>query len=559
MDQISVRNRCIQRLFFCAIVAGALHVHAQSISFGPYFGGVTDTGAHVMLRLTSAGIVTIEFTTSPQFTGTVFSIVDSGNTSNDFVIVAELHPLQPSREYYCRVRSGTGEFSPVHRFTTFPAQGHDAPFRFTFGSCMYGPPYTGAIFPRMALDTFLFFMQDGDWKYPDIHVGVNFQTNDSLLNIAYRDKFDTTYPSHIILSSHAFDYVWDDHDCGANNDDGTAPDKWNNRAAYRNRIPHYPLANDSAGIWHTFLCGDVRFIVCDLRSQRSPNAEAFDGTGKFNPPAGHSILAGFPVIGEDQRTWLLRTLRTSTARWNVIVSSVPFMPAWTQAISIALLLNQPAGALELADKWAGFPADIDSVENTVRANNLKNIVVISGDVHNSAMDNGTHSFFPEVVAANLDIPNSGMYLTEKSLGYDFFSQGGQTDTLNTYGRITVRTTPRQSLLLEIIDAAGKLVAQYTMEDSSHISDVGDLKEGLKLNATIFPSPGHHGQRATLSGVAVGSLVSVMDILGRTVLAVEATRTDGVVKLERASLVPGMYVVSIAHHGVLGSRVLWPVE
>ena len=550
------------RKFFvllCAIVATATQSNAQSISFGPYFGGVTDTSAQVMVRLTSAGRAIIEFSASPQFSDTVFSIDDSANASNDFVIVRDLRPLQPSREYYCRVWSGTVERSPVHHFTTFPAQGHDAPFRFTFGSCMYGPPHIGAIFPRMALDTFLFFMQDGDWKYPDIRVGVNFQSNDSLLNVAYRDKFDTTYPSHMILSEHAFDYVWDDHDCGANNNDGAAPDKWKNRAAYRNRIPHYPLANDSAGIWHTFLCGNVRFIVCDLRSQRSPNAEAFDSTGKFNPPAGHSILAAFPVIGEDQRTWLLRTLRTSTARWNVIVSSVPFMPAWKQAIALALLAHQPSAALELADKWAGFPADIDSVENTVRVNNLKNIVVISGDVHNGAMDNGTHSFFPEVVAANLDIPNSQLYQTEKSLGYDFFSQGGQTDTLNTYGRITVCTTPRQSLLLEIIDEGGKLVAQYTMEDSSHISGVEALKEGLPLTATIFPSPGHHGQRATLSGVAPGSQVCVTDILGRAVFAVDATRTDGVVRLEGTSLVPGMYIVTIAHHGEMASRVLWPVE
>lgn len=526
----------------CLLITLSCVVHAQEFAFGPYVGGVTDTSARIMVRATSPMPLQIEWSADPAFRVFEHTTGEAPLIANDLFAVRTINPLRPSTTYFVRARTASA-VSPVHQFTTFPPARSDAPFRFTFGSCMYGAPFRGEIFPRMAQDTFLFFMQDGDWRYPDEQIGTNFQSNDSLLDRAYRAKFDTAYPLERILSTHAFDYVWDDHDCGKNNTDGTAPGSAKNRAAYDARLPHYPLANDSAGIWHSFLCGNVEFIVCDLRSQRSPNAEAFDPSGAFNPRPGHSILAGFPVVGEDQRTWLLRTLRTSTARWRVIVSSVPFVPQWKDAIMLALLAHQTQGAHELADKWAGFPADIDSVERTVTENHIKNTVLISGDVHNSAMDNGTHSFFPEVVAANLDITNSGLYLAQKSVGFDLFSQGGQTDTLNTYGRITVVTAPRHQLRLEIIDQSGALVASYVMEDSSSTAGITQYAALTDDQLDLYPSPCAAGDRVTVRGAARLSPVVVHDILGRTVQIITVDNDRGIVEIDTRRYAPGPYVVS----------------
>mgnify|MGYP003319548901 CR=1 FL=1 len=71
--------------------------------------------------------------------------------------------------------------------------------------------------------------------------------------------------------------MWDDHDYGPNNSAGTAPNQYGYvacqpeaRTAYKNYVPHYPLAFEEEGkvISQSFNVGRVTYLLTDLRSEK---------------------------------------------------------------------------------------------------------------------------------------------------------------------------------------------------------------------------------------------------------------------------------------------------
>ena len=99
----------------------------------------------------------------------------------------------------------------------------------------------------------------------------------------------------------------------------------------------------------------------------------------FNPSSEHTIL------GQEQMDWLKQGLLNSTADWKFISSGTPFNAGLRACIEIAVLAQvlvdtiispfgvfQPASvAIELSDKWAGFPSDANELINHVIENNIR--------------------------------------------------------------------------------------------------------------------------------------------------------------------------------------------
>jgi hypothetical protein len=259
--------------------------------------------------------------------------------------------------------------------------------------------------------------------------------------------------------------MWDDHDWVGNNTDGNISAEMRARllAGYRNHIPHYPLQNQ-AGLWQQFTVGNVEFFMIDDRSQRRPVSQAFSGNS-FNPPPGHSMLSGYPVSGTSQREWLFDAIRRSKARWKILVSPVFFNPAAATAIPLALFAGKPEIAYEIADKWVGYPAEVDSMKALFRAGYDRNFAIISGDAHTNIYDDGTHSLVPEFMVGNLDIANSKLDSMLRSVGFNIWT-ASQPGSERTIGRIRVETTPRHRLILESFDENGRLTLSYEMVDTS---------------------------------------------------------------------------------------------
>jgi alkaline phosphatase D len=178
-------------------------------------------------------------------------------------------------------------------------------------------------------------------------------------------------------------------------------------------FPSYQEVENQA--YHSFVYGNTEVFFLDTRSTRSPNTEVFTKTknGKYTykVPNGHNIL------DSAQMNWLLNKLKNSTAQWKFIVSGVTFNKSYKKIIDIAMLKpiqnrklpNGMTGAYisaSLASMWFAFPETQARLINFCRDNAIKNVIVLSGDAHTAAIDDGANAGFPELMAGGLAQKNS---------------------------------------------------------------------------------------------------------------------------------------------------------
>jgi phosphodiesterase/alkaline phosphatase D-like protein len=540
----------------CLLPMLAACAHGQLIFRGPIVGAVTDSSARVTIETSTPAIVAIEYSPSSDFSQNVRrSLVGSTTIANHLFTTVDLNELAPSQRYYLRpvINNKPDSFLTERSFRTFPTHAIDTGFTFCFGSCQMQAisKRRSSVFSQMRKVDPLLFLQIGDWAYPDEAIGANFANSDSLIARSYELKYDPTHGMDSLAAGRGLDYIYDDHDYVGNNADGTSPNKLRAVGAYENYFPHYPLPNTAAGLWHSFTVGNVEFLVLDLRSERSPNVEAIQqqsGSYAFAPPSGHSILRGTHTIGEDQKTWLLNSLKSSKARWKVIISSVTWNPSAEQTLPLlaayANLKHDASKLYEAVDKWAGFPEDQDSILAFVKREGIKNIIVCSGDVHTGMMDDGAHSIFPEIVSANLERPNSNLLTQLDSVGFGkYWNRGGQrNDTTNTYGRITVLTSPKHALLLEVVNERDSVVAQTLVADSSSSAAVASAVKPREIGVELSDHATTVFAMVTIEKDA-DARVYIIDELGHEVRRIADGLSDGGTwkfQVGKTNLTSGMY-------------------
>lgn len=278
------------------------------------------------------------------------------------IVTYALEGLTPGTAYRYEIAGQAG------RFRTFPRGA--ASFAVAFGSCAE----TGSehpVFATIARHEPLFYLNLGDLHYENI------AKNDPGRFHAAFDRVLSSSTQSALYRSTAFDYVWDDHDYGPKNAGASAPNRAAALRAYREAVPHYPLAAGTIG--HAFSAGRVRFIITDARSGREP-----PGT------ASRSLL------GAAQKSWLKAELLAARAEAMLIVwvNSVPWI----------------ADADGAADHWGGFAEERRELAAFIEAHNISQLCMLSGDAHMLAIDDGRHNrygpagqpLFPVFHAAALD-------------------------------------------------------------------------------------------------------------------------------------------------------------
>lgn len=441
-------------------------IFASSVLFGqqvlgPFAGAVTENSVTFIISSPTAVPVKIEYSEDQDFGNSMTTAEQMPQEGSGYTKHLAGGLKSDTRYYYRALISGKPA-DKIHTFKTFPAE-KNYTFSFGFGSCMLSgyAAYDPYIFKTIAADTSLrFFVQLGDWSYPDFTYGRGYNKDWNLLVKTYntRYSYDYDFPKYV-LSIMPVVYVYDDHDFAGNNSNGTEAGKENSFKAYQTMFPHYRVENPSNGIWQSFRFADAEFFVIDSRSQRSPNASAFNSEGIFDPPEGHSMLAGFDISGTNQMDWLINGLNNSTAKWKVIVSPVMFNPQYAVFLKNSLIRTQPQLINDIMDKWAGFPGDIEKVTGAIEQNNIKNVIVISGDSHSSFIDDGTNSVIPEIGSSNLDVTNTKLNLKAAIFGYTIFNRGGYDGDGRAYGRVTFST---DAAMMEIIDEKGIISASYNL-------------------------------------------------------------------------------------------------
>lgn len=394
---------------------------------GPMAGAVSPQSMHIWLRTSDSYEVSVEWSDSPGFSNPRRSRAVRPSRDSHFAATIPLAGLNPGTVYYYRVLLDdepdpyTGD-APAHKFRTPELSGDIDSFSLGFGSCA-----------RYALDARQPIWNAVDRLSPDFFcwIGDNiYGDSGSVLTLADEYKRQRAVSSYQRIASRIPQLaIWDDHDYAFNDSDRRNPVKEQAlnlfRAFWAN--PAYGLP-DVPGVFFQYSYGGVDFFFLDVRYHRDPN-DAPDGPEKT-------------MLGQRQKSWLMRGLSSSTAPFKLIVSG----SGWSFAKGFG------------GDSWASFTHERDEVFNFIRDREIGGVVLVSGDTHVAELnaipwsERGGYDFY-DLVSSPLAQPTSDSWLDrhpERRIRQPYFG------TCN-FGLISFEMKPEPVLTFNVIDTNGAAV------------------------------------------------------------------------------------------------------
>ncbi len=503
-----------------------ISLFSQSITSGPVVGGVTSESARIYIRTDVPTEFDLELDTLPSF-GTSIFVTDSTRTDQFSMTIVDVAGLEPFKEYYYRFLINGQPQDSVYRFTSFPAQGETGHYKVVVGSCNYFENFE--LFGHIKDFDPMLFVHLGDWRYPPSTFGWDYNLFPDRIADAFSFRYNDPNMSGYVLGNTAIDYVYDDSYCHNGNQGNTfpqitavelAPDSFfydiqtiefdsavipGAIRAYFDHFPGYGSVDTTIGIHHKFTMGNVEFFMLDLRNPASPQNDPFiyhpeTNTYTFEPDSNHSLMSA------PQREWLLNGLLNSTADWKVIGSSLMFNKRFVQFREIAEQLQVLGPSIieyvwSLAYFWNAYPADLNGVLDFVEENNIKDVIVISGDSHSSMVDDGTNAGLPELSASGLASEDEG-YLNYQLdsvidlLGYSYgtidslWNGGGNgvgnSNFSDSYG--TMEFFGRDSVMLCAMDESGATMGCVRIYHSSNPLGVGAVVAIQNQRFDVYPNP-----------------------------------------------------------------------
>ncbi len=314
------------------------------------------------------------------------------------VVGFEIADLDPNTLYHYAVEID-GELDTVRTgtFQTFPEGA--ASYTMAIGSCARVGS-NGQVFDAIRDIDPLFYLIAGD-----LHYGDNGRNEIE----RFQEVMDLTLalPAQAALYQQtSIAYVWDDHDYGANDADGNSASRQAAMSAYREYVPSHELSSDESAVYQAFTAGRVRYILTDARAARN-----LDNDDNSDAPS---------MLGFEQKQWFKDEILSASLSHELVVwlNPVPWI----------------APAEDGADHWGGYAIERRELADHIATNDINNMIMIGGDAHMVAIDNGTNTDysssgypgFPLIHSAALDRPGSvkGGPYSEGAIG-----SGGQFATL----------------------------------------------------------------------------------------------------------------------------------
>ncbi|MDF0673466.1 MAG: alkaline phosphatase D family protein [Nitrospira sp.] len=368
---------------------------ADLLPQGVAVGDISSTSALLWLRTDGPAIVQVEWASLSTWErasklATVVEPVSrtaelTTTAETDYTLTIPLQRLSPATRYRYHIliapREQGNQQVPTKvaargEFTSLPDGTTSAPVTFAWsgdlgggGQCRQGTDGYSIfdVIQRHNPDFFLFL---GDTIYSD-HIctsppnepGAAFKAT-TLQEYRARHRYQREAKSlRRLLETVPVYVMWDDHDV-RNNFSGPFDEQMPaGREALREYWPIASPAQDPHRLYRLVRYGaDLELFILDTRQYRSRNADP-DGPAKT-------------MLGATQLAWLLDGLRTSTATWKVIVTSVP--------------LSIPKGGnvdVPGYDGWAGgpdgtgFERERQVIVDVILKHKIKNVVFLAGDVH----------------------------------------------------------------------------------------------------------------------------------------------------------------------------------
>jgi hypothetical protein len=320
--------------------------------FARYFwsGALTAESIKVNAKFSEVGSqIRLAVDTDSSFTNPIFSNSVSVDSSTNLTASFSVNGLQASTLYYYAFEiNWILDLTPGRKGSFKTAPNGPANFDFAFNSCIGNAYHTFT--QRVKNHNPLFFISTGDLHYGN--------PNSTDLNV-HRQKYEGSIlgrePTSTFLKFTPFAYIWDDHDFCGNASDSTFIGKENARKAYREYVPHYPLPDPNGAIYQSFTIGRLHFILTDNRSTKTANA----------------------MWLKSQHDWFKKEMLF--ARNNKL------MAVWVNSL--------PWNQLVHPENWGAYPAERTGISNFLRDSNIVNMMILCGDAHMLAIDDGMNADF----------------------------------------------------------------------------------------------------------------------------------------------------------------------
>lgn len=401
-------------LLFVAICLTAFAQSGAPVIGGPWCGNVSPTSATVAVRLTDSGLrVRLQLSTNAALTQPIFSAAVNSSPNAGNAVKLTVQGLKPDTEYFYGLEiAGVLRTEPNTRgrFTTFPL-GRGS-FKIAFSSCGDFRHANQAAYDAIREARPLLFINTGDLHYSDTNTTNPDDYRANYDNVLGHGKQGALYRSVPVA------YMWDDHDFTGNNADGAAVGRDDARLVYRERVPHYPIGTAGGTIAQAFTIGRVRVIMTDLRSAAAP-------TSQRETPSKTRM-------GTPQKNWFKQELISARDAGHPLVLWVNPDP-WIAPAQLG------------DDTWGGHATERTEIANFIRDNRISNVVMLSGDMHGLAYDDGTNSDYATGGGAPVTVLHGAALTSDPSSKGGPYS-GGVIPGNGQYG------------ILEVYDNGGPSVA-----------------------------------------------------------------------------------------------------
>jgi alkaline phosphatase D len=313
---------------------------------GPMIGAPGARHLTVWARASGALPVQVEYSKDRAFRDTKRSVAVRATAESDYIALVRVDGLEPNMRYYYRVLvDGIPDRYQPEPYATRTAPAGVADFRVAFGSCArFVWDREQRIFDGVLRQEPDLFFWLGDNVYADTEAP-------QMIAEELRRQRNVERLQPLIRAVPQL-AIWDDHDFGHNNSDGSRPGRQESLAVFRRywANPAFGLPA-TPGVFFEYAYGGIDFFFLDGRYYRDPNS-APDGPHKT-------------FLGREQLAWLKERLLASRAPFKVLVCG----SGWSAA-------DGPQG-----DTWAAFLTERNQLFDFIRDRNIDGVVLLSGDSH----------------------------------------------------------------------------------------------------------------------------------------------------------------------------------
>ncbi len=393
---------------------------------GPLLGAVTQNSASFWFRTAKVAkvkVVLFEYGTSKK----IKTVASKTSAKTDYTTVVKTEELKANTKYDYQFYINGKLLGSKASFVTFPEQNVASKFKIVFGG---GAGYTEKN-ERMwdTMNTFnpVATLLLGDNVYVD-----DPEHQITQLYCYYRRQSRPEFRRYV--AGNSIFSIYDDHDFGDNDcvpgADIESPswkrDVWNTFKNNWNN-PAYGGGVENPGCWYSFYIGQVHFIMLDTRYYRD--------------------LQNGNLLSDFQKEWLLKTLNSSTGKFKVLVSSVPWSPGVKPGSN---------------DTWDGFENNREEIFSFIEKNKIEGVVLMSADRHRSDLRkiprNNGYSFY-EMMSSRLT--NVHTHNLMKNAKGSEFIMGYNQDC--SFGLVEFDTKKREpEITYKIINIEGEIMDVRTI-------------------------------------------------------------------------------------------------